>query len=180
MDKQKYGNEGSRQKDRAKLPQMSDDTIAKFIQAIDRVLMASGHLFLWTDKFHLCSGIQTNWLQSTELNIVDLVTWNKRRIGMGYRTRRSSEYCIVLQKSPVRAKGVWRVHNIPDVWDEKAPSRSGHAKPIELQRALIEAVTNPEDTVLDPAAGAYTVLEAATRASRHFLGCDIQTEVNLI
>ena len=34
---------------------------------------------------------------------------------MGYRTRRKSEYCLVLQKVPLRAKGVWRSHNIPDV-----------------------------------------------------------------
>lgn len=172
LDRQKYGNEGSRQKDRALLPQMSEETIGAFIRAIDRVLMPSGHLMLWTDKFHLCTGIDP-WLQGTSLRTVDLIVWNKRRIGMGYRTRRTSEYCVILQKEPLRAKGIWRVHDIPDVWDEKPPTRSGHAKPVGLQVRLIEALTQPGEIVLDPAAGSYSVLEACRLTHRCFLGCDL-------
>ena len=173
LDKQKYGNEGSRQKLRAVLPQMDDETIVAFIRAIDRALMPSGHLLLWTDKFHLCEGIG-GWLADTELKTVDLVVWNKLRMGMGYRTRRVSEYCVVLQKAPRRAKGVWRVHDIPDVIEEKLARRSAHGKPVELQRRLIEALTNPNDIVLDPAAGTYSVLDACRWAGRRFLGCDIR------
>ncbi len=173
LDKQKYGNEGSRQKARAILPQMDDDQIKTFIGAIDRALMPSGHLLLWTDKFHLCTGIH-DWLEGTELATVDLVVWDKGRFGMGYRTRRKSEYCVVLQKAPLRAKGVWRVHDIPDVWAEKLKTRSAHGKPIELQSRLIAALTNSADVVLDPAAGSYTVLDACRRANRRFLGCDVR------
>ena len=54
LDKMNYGNEGeSREKRRVALNQMDASTIEKFIVAIDRVLMPSGHLFLWIDKFHL-------------------------------------------------------------------------------------------------------------------------------
>lgn len=172
LDRQKYGNEGSRQKHRALLPQMSEETIAAFVRAIDRVLMPSGHLMLWTDKFHLCTGFLP-WLEGTALRTVDLIVWNKRRIGMGYRTRRTSEYLIVLQKVPARAKGAWRVHDIPDVWDEKLPGRAGHAKPVGLQARLIEALTEPGEIVLDPAAGSYSVLHASLRTRRRFLGCDV-------
>jgi site-specific DNA-methyltransferase (adenine-specific) len=172
LDRQKYGNEGSRQKLRSTLPQMSPEQILTFIQAIDRALMPSGHLLLWIDKFHLCTGI-ASWLDGTDLNTVDLVVWNKQRMGMGYRTRRVSEYCLVLQKAPLRAKGVWLVHDIRDVWDEKAGSKFAHAKPVGLQARLIEALTNPGDIVLDPAAGGYSVLDACSRTGRHFLGCDI-------
>ena len=173
LDRQKYGNEGSRQKVRAVLPQMSEDVITAFIRAIDRVLMPSGHLMLWTDKFHLCTGIGA-WLDGTSLRTVDLIVWNKRRIGMGYRTRRTSEYCVVVQKEPLRAKGVWRVHDIPDVWDEKAATRDAHAKPVGLQARLIEALTQPGEIVVDPAAGSYSVLEACRRTGRRFLGCDLR------
>ena len=175
LDKQKYGNEGKkRQMDRAALPQMGEEVIRAFIAEIDRVLMPSGHLFLWTDKFHLCTGITEPWLRDTNFSTVDLITWNKRRIGMGYRTRRTSEYCVVLQKAPLRAKGVWLVHDIPDVWDEQVDRRKAHCKPVGLQKRLIEAVSNPGDTILDPAAGHYTVLDAALAAGRSFLGCDIR------
>ena len=59
----------------------------------------------------------------------------KQRIGMGYRTRRKSEYLIVLQKQPRKAKGVWKSRNIPDVCAEAVTENNGHPhkKPIALQ-----------------------------------------------
>jgi site-specific DNA-methyltransferase (adenine-specific) len=173
LDRQRYGNEGSRQQERATLPQMDQAQILAFIGEIDRVLMPSGHLLLWVDKFHLCTGV-TPWLAGTRLAIVDLVTWNKRRIGMGYRTRRTSEHCVVLQKAPLRAKGVWTRHDIPDVWDEKVTAGFTHAKPVGLQARLIEALTHAAEIVLDPAAGSYSVLEACRQTGRRFLGCDLR------
>lgn len=175
LDKQAYGNEGERQKGRSQLPQMDNEVIRAFIREIERVLMPSGHMMLWVDKYIVCNGVR-DLIDGSALHAVDMITWNKERMGMGYRTRRQSEHLVVLQKEPVRAKGVWRIHNIPDVWSERIEGvRIGHAhtKPIKLQRALIEAVTNVDDIVLDPAAGGYSVLRAALAAGRHFLGCDI-------
>ena len=177
LDKMQYGNEGvSRGRARSELPQMSDDTITKFIRGIANVLTPSGHLFLWVDKFHLCTGV-AEWLNNWGLEVVDLVTWNKGRMGMGYRTRRYAEHLVIAQKLPKRAKGVWQRHDIPDVWTESTDDWSGHAhaKPVILQGALIEAVTDPGDVILDPAAGSYSVLEAALGVGRQFLGCDIST-----
>ena len=174
LDKMSYGNEGeSRSKARTELPQMSGETITSFIALINAALIPSGHLFLWIDKYHLCTGF-TGWLDQTELEVVDMLTWYKGRIGMGYRTRRTSEHLIVLQRAPKRAKGVWMAHDIPDVWTEKV-NRDGHthAKPVELQARLIEAVSNPGDVVLDPAAGSFSVLQACKSVGRRFLGCDI-------
>ena len=179
LDKMQYGNEGgSRGQRRSGLPQMPEDTIAAFISGIARALLPSGHLFLWIDKFHLCQGVRP-WLERAGLNleIVDLVTWDKGRMGMGYRTRRVSEYLLIVQKQPKRAKGVWQSHDIPDVWAESIPPKAGtHAKPVNLQAALIAAVTDPGDVVLDPAAGSYSVLTAAQQAGRQFLGCDLWSE----
>ena len=174
LDHLAYGNEGeNRGQGRAGLPQMNDDTIAEFIGELNRILIPSGHLFLWMDKFHLCTGFR-DWLSGTSLETVDMITWDKDRIGMGYRSRRKSEHLVVLQKSPRKAKGVWKVHTIPDVWTERVPKQGGvHPKPVELQAALIEAVTNPGDLVVDPAAGTFSVLETCRRRGRVFLGCDI-------
>ncbi len=173
LDKLQYGNEGkSRGKARCELPQMSQETIILFLKEINRILKNSGHLFLWVDKFHLCQGILP-WCSETKLNLVDMIVWNKGKIGMGYRTRRKSEYLLVLQKSPVRAKGCWTDHAIPDVWEEKVKKTHPHSKPIELQRRLILATSTTNDIILDPAAGGYSVLEACKLANRNFLGCDI-------
>lgn len=148
LDKLNYGNEGARQKGRCELEQMDEETIIKFIHEMNRVLKDSGHLFLWIDKFHLCQGV-LNWFADTNLNLVDMIVWDKGKIGMGYRTRRKSEYLIVLQKSPVKAKACWSDHAIPDVWEEKTPKTHPHSKPIELQRRLIAATTKDGDVVLD-------------------------------
>ena len=170
LDKMNYGQH--RMKKRYELFQMSEETIKTFIQEIDRVLKKSGYVFLWVDKFHLCSGI-SDWIDKTELRIVDMITWNKERIGMGYRTRRVSEYCLVLQKEPVKAKTTWKIHNIPDVWNEKSTKDHPHNKPVELQKQLILATTCKDDIVLDPASGGYSVLKACQLAERKFLGCDL-------
>lgn len=176
LDKQSYGNEGKgRGKDRSELPQMDDKTIKKFIKEIERILISSGHLMLWVDKYILCNGVHF-LMEGSSLPLVDMITWNKGRMGMGYRSRRYSEHLIIFQKFPVRAKGVWRVHDIPDVWTEKIENgdkNHTHAKPLELQKRLIKAVTNKGDIVVDPAAGGYSVLKAALAMERHFIGCDI-------
>lgn len=174
LDKMSYGNEGkNRGRRRCALMQMDETVIVSFIRGIDRALIPSGHLFLWMDKFHLCQGFKS-WADGTQLDIVDLITWDKGRLGMGYRSRRVSEYCAILQKHPRKAKGVWKIHNIPDVWREKTNSREHpHQKPIELQGKLIAAVSNEGDYVIDPAAGSFSVMKAAHMQGRHFIGCDL-------
>lgn len=173
LNKLSYGNEGvTRGTRRAQLPQMEECDICAFLMELDRVLFKSAHLFLWVDKFHLCEGVPP-WLKDTALETVDMIVWDKARIGMGYRTRRTSEYLLVLQKRPKRAKGVWRDHTLPDVWREPASRRHPHSKPVSLQARLIEAVTAEGDWVLDPSAGSYSVLEACTAVGRNFIGGDL-------
>ncbi len=173
-DKMKYGNEDtSRNHVRVKLPQMSEEVIIKFTKEIGRVLIPSGHLFLWMDKFHLCTDFR-NWINGTTLSVVDMLTWDKGRMGLGYRTRHQTEFCVIIQKEPRRAKGVWTIRNIPDVWREKIKKTHPHNKPIRLQGELIAATTSPGDLVIDPAAGSFSVMHACREQGRNFLGCDIE------
>lgn len=172
-DKLRYGNEGKgRGKARCVLPQMDERTIVSFIYGIDRVLKDSGHLLLWVDKFHLCQGVR-RWIDGTDLNLVDMIVWEKGKIGMGYRSRRKSEYLMICQKNPVKAKACWTDHSIPDVWAEAKPSIHPHSKPIELQRRLIAATTNEGNVVLDPASGGFSVFEACKSLDRDFVGGDV-------
>ena len=180
LDKLKYGNEGERQKGRATLHQMSNETIIEFIAEIDRVLKNSCYLMLWIDKFDLCEGIK-QWLKGTELQIVDLITWDKGKMGMGYRTRKQCEYLLVLQKVPIKAKGTWKSHSIRDIWSEKIPSEElklhPHSKPKGLQKALIESCTKEGDLVLDPASGSFSVLECCKELGRNFIGTDYKPKI---
>lgn len=175
LDKLSYGNEGKqRGKQRSNLTQMSEKTIIEFLIEIERVLCPSGYLFLWVDKFHLVEGVKPWFNCLPTMQTVDMITWNKMKMGMGYRTRRQSEYLIVLQKSPLLAKATWTIHNIPDIWNEKSYKIHPHSKPIELQKQLIIATTNEGDFVCDPAAGGYSILEACRLSNRNFIGGDIE------
>ena len=172
LDKLAYGNEGARQRDRCALPAMSAGYIDQCCREIGRVLRLSGYLMLWADTFRLCTGAHLRIADI--LPLVDLISWNCARMGMGYRTRRCGSYLLVLQKAPQRAKATWSDHGIPDRWAEKVDRRiHPHAKPAGLIARLIGAVTQPGDLVVDPAAGGFTVMHAAHDLRRRFVGCDI-------
>lgn len=175
LDKLKYGNEGERQKRRAALPQMTDFNIWEFGIEINRVLKPSGHCAMWMDKFIVCNFTSARFFgDSHSINIVDLITWETGRFGMGRRTRRCGEYLMILQKDPTRAKDVWTDHGIRDVWREKVDNSDHvHRKPHDLQKRIIRTVTKRGDLVVDPCAGSFSVFEACRETGRKFLGCDI-------
>ena len=172
LDKLAYGNEGARQKGRARLPTMTSDYIDACCREVARVLQPSGYLLQWVDTFKLC---EAHHLQIAEvLKCVDLIAWDSERIGNGYRSRRRGDYLLVLQKPPVRAKATWRDHSIPNRWPEKVDRKvHPHIKPIGLIARLIAATTEPGDLVVDPAAGSFVVMYAAHQLGRDFMGCDL-------
>ena len=176
LDKLKFGNEGARQKKRFALPQMSSEMISFFVDEALRILRPSGHLMLWLDKFSIVERAWAGWVapQVDRFQPVDMISWRKHRIGMGRRSRNRTEFLLVLQKPPIRAKGCWTDHAIDDCWIEDAdPTRHPHAKPLQLTQRLIRATTKRDDLVVDPAAGGYGVLEACLATGRRFVGCDV-------
>jgi site-specific DNA-methyltransferase (adenine-specific) len=185
MDRLDYGNEGSRQKGRALLQQMDASIILKFLLEITRVLKPSSYLFLWIDKFILCEASHKLWFSPINMdsskpvmNVVDMMTWNKGSFGMGYRLRKSSEYLLVIQKSPKMIKS-WKDKSIKDVWSEKIEHpRLGHPhkKPIGLITRLIKSVTNEKDLIGDFCAGSFSTFDACKLSNRNFIGCDIEKE----
>jgi len=80
MDKKKYGNEGERQRGRAKLPAMSEDYIDACCIESARILKPSGYLMRWMDKFCLCEGHHLRISQQL-LERVDLIAWDNLRPG---------------------------------------------------------------------------------------------------
>jgi site-specific DNA-methyltransferase (adenine-specific) len=174
LDKQEYGNEGKlRQQARAALPTMTFDYINACCREIKRVLRPSGYLMRWIDKFGLCSSLHQKLVDEMGYERVDLIAWDSLRIGMGHRARARGDYLLIFQKPPIRAKATWRDHGIPDRWPEKVDRKlHPHIKPIGLITRLIAATTHPGDLVVDPAAGSFTVMQAALALGREFIGCD--------
>jgi site-specific DNA-methyltransferase (adenine-specific) len=183
MEKMKYGNEGQRQIKRAVLPQMGEDIIVSFLSEIWRVLFPSSYLFLWVDKFILCEGKVNGWLEAARnksfpdynLSIVDMITWDKQSFGMGYRSRRTNEHLLILQKDPKTTK-TWKDKSIRDTWSEKIESPRKdhpHRKPKGLIERLLLSVTNEGDLILDPCAGSFSTLAVCKNIGRDFIGCDL-------
>ena len=172
LDHLQFGNEGARQRGRARLPAMSEDYIDEACREIARVLVPSGYLMRWVDTFCLCEGHHLRIADA--FKPVDLVAWDNLRLGMGKRTRRRGDYLLVLQKPPIKAGSTWRDHAIPSRWVEKVDRAAHpHIKPIGLITRLIAATTMPGDLVVDPAAGSFAVMHAAHKLGREFIGCDL-------
>jgi site-specific DNA-methyltransferase (adenine-specific) len=177
LDKLAYGNEGARQRERAKLPAMSGDYIDACCRVAARVLRGSGYLMLWADTFNVCEAHHRRI--KDVLSCVDLIAWDNLRIGNGYRSRRRGSYLLVLQKPPIVAKKTWTDHGIPDRWAEKVDRKlHAHIKPIGLIKRLIGAVTEPGDLIVDPAAGSFVVMHAAIKLGRNFIGVDLMADSN--
>jgi site-specific DNA-methyltransferase (adenine-specific) len=187
LDRLKFGNEGARQRGRAKLPAMSEEYIDACCREIERTLIPGGYLMLWVDTFGLCEAHHLRVVDSHEwlakrgcksgagaLKVVDLIAWDCLR--MGKRSRRRGDYLLILQKPPISAR-TWRDHAIPSRWPEKVGKAAHpHIKPIGLISRLIAAVSEAGDLVIDPAAGSFVVMRAARQHRRHFVGCDVLGE----
>jgi site-specific DNA-methyltransferase (adenine-specific) len=172
LDRLAYGNEGARQKERARLPPMSSEYIDACCRQAARVLRPSGYLMLWADTFNVCEAHHHRI--ADVVSCVDLIVWDNSRLGMGCRSRRRGGYLLVLQRPPIVAKSTWTDHGIPDRWVEKVErSLHAHVKPISLISRLIGATTRPGDLVVDPAAGSFVVMHAALAQEREFIGCDL-------
>ena len=172
LDRLAYGNEGARQKGRALLPAMTSDYVDACCREAARVLRPSGYVLQWVDTFRLCEAYHLRI--ADVLKCVDLIAWDNKRIGNGYRSRRRGDYLLVLQKPPLAAKSTWCDHSIPNRWPEKVDrTLHPHIKPIGLIRKLIGAVTRPGDLVVDPAAGSFVIMHAAHQLGRDFVGCDL-------
>jgi site-specific DNA-methyltransferase (adenine-specific) len=172
LDRLKFGNEGARQRGRARLPSMSETYIDECAREIARTLTPGGYLMLWIDTFGLC---ESHHLRLNDaFKPVDLISWDCLRMGMGKRTRRRGDYLLILQRPPISAR-TWRDHAIPSRWSEKVDRNiHPHVKPIGLITRLIAAVTEPGDLVIDPAAGSFVVMKAANQLGRDFVGCDCE------
>ena len=175
MDKMNYGNEktGDRSSKRANLPQMTNKDIVNIFESVGTVLAPNGYVFLWVDTHHLMEGDIKQWLPS-DMRIVDMIVWDKLRIGMGYRSRRSCEFLVVCQKHPCNAKGTWTNHGISDVWKEnKINHEHPHVKPQGLIETIISSVVPEGGLVVDPCAGSFIVKSSAEKLNRKFIGCDL-------
>jgi site-specific DNA-methyltransferase (adenine-specific) len=105
-----------------------------------------------------------------------VLVWNKGgHVGIGgdHKTcwKRDFELIGVAFNHPLNGKRDSAVLQVPAL----LPPPSGHVaeKPARLVRYLIEKLTQPGDTVLDPFAGSFTTAVACVQTGRKFVGCEL-------
>jgi site-specific DNA-methyltransferase (adenine-specific) len=83
--------------------------------------------------------------------------------------RREYEHLRPTFNNPGRVSSVWQYPPAP---------ANGHAtpKPVELMKRIVEATTNPGDTVLDPFMGSGTTGVACISTGRKFIGIELNPD----
>lgn len=121
-------------------------------------------------------------LLDKELDVIQMVVWDKGPYGIGWRYRRSYELVFVAKKPGAPMK--WydtsnRVENIirPGFRGIKKiiPSSDEHptAKPVGLPAYFMQLHTQSGDTVLDPFMGGGSTGVAAVTLGRNFIGIEL-------
>jgi hypothetical protein len=129
LARQNYGNEGeTRGKDRAALPLMDDAITRLFEVEIARGLKPDSYTFAFMDKFQLGTGVHLRYFAGTDLELVDLIIWDKDRMGMGRRSRCQFEVCVAYQKRNAKSRANWSHHFRPAHLD--AGEGVGEAAPV--------------------------------------------------
>lgn len=114
-------------------------------------------------------------IESCNLQIINMVVWDKQVFGMGNGFRNQHE--LILHASA----GTPRVfdRSVPNVIGSKRiPSSDIHPteKPVELMEELIRVVTDRGEAVVDPFMGSGTTLVACQKLGRAGTGIEIDPE----
>ena len=111
-------------------------------------------------------------IESVNFRAQQMVVWDKGDMALGNGFRNQHELVVHA------AKGVPNIYNrgIANVLRAKRISSSDDhptEKPVSIMAPLIEVVTAPEQTVLDPFMGSGTTGVAAVNAARNFIGIEV-------
>ncbi|SDY69106.1 site-specific DNA-methyltransferase [Thermoactinomyces sp. DSM 45892] len=115
-------------------------------------------------------------LESTGMRLQNLIIWDKMDLGLGRGFRAQHE--LIMQFS--KGKAQYHTYKGRNVISAKrvTPQKRLHPteKPIELMEQLIQVVTPPEGTILDPFCGSGSTLVAAKRGGYDYIGIDREPE----
>lgn len=136
----------------------------------ERLLVPGGSLLCFTDWRMLPHVAPA--MESSGLIFRNLVVWDKGSPGLGDGFKPTHEMIMHFAKGTPRlfskkGSNVIRTRRVPG-----AKKIHPTEKPAELLGRLIQVVTEPGDTVLDPFAGSGSCGVAATELGRHFMGVD--------
>jgi DNA modification methylase len=111
-------------------------------------------------------------LETCNYRVQGMVVWDKGSMGLGNGFRSQHELICHASKGvpTVHDRGVGNVIRSPRVEPDDHPS----PKPVGLVARLIDVVTPPGGTVLDPFMGAGATLRAAADTGRRAIGIEVE------
>jgi len=135
---------------------------------IERILKVDGPLLVFCDDIYyaVLVGLFYDWKQ------INLLVWDKRRIGMGKPFRRRHECLFYACRGTPPVAG--EASHIPTVLEfPLTKEHHGAEKPVALCELMIRELTPQDGTVLDLFMGSGTTGVAAVTAGRRFIGCEL-------
>jgi site-specific DNA-methyltransferase (adenine-specific) len=108
-------------------------------------------------------------LESAGLRYQNLLTWNKKSMGLGNGFRAQGELIIHMTAGSPKYyhKGTGNVLTCKRVSSDDRTHQT--EKPLELIEQLVRVVCPPGGVILDPFGGSCTTAEAAKTTGRHFI-----------
>ncbi len=109
-------------------------------------------------------------IESLNLRVNGMIVWDKMHFGMGQGFRNQHE--LILHAS--KGVGIMADNGTPNVLRYRREEAKDHPspKPVELCKALVSAVTEPGDLVLDPFMGTGPIARACYELGRRYIGVE--------
>ena len=137
----------------------------------ERILKPKAPVFMFCDDTYYPSIFRAFY----DWNNVNLLVWDKGKIGMGKPFRRRHELIVYANRQSIDYERTKGITHYPTVLQYKpvAEKLHGAQKPVELIRDLILGFTKENDIVGDFFMGSGTTAVACKITKRHFVGSEI-------
>lgn len=140
---------------------------------LHRVLKPHSHFYCFCN--YKISERFKNLIVSSGFNFVNLLVWDKLRMGLGWTYRNQYELIILASKgkNKIKVMSKGNVLRFARVANNRFIKTHPTQKLESIMSELIANSSQEGDLVFDPFAGSGTTLVAAAKLNRRFLGCEI-------
>jgi len=162
------------------------DLLVSIIEELKRIVIKGGQFYIFFGgggRLPLEEKARLRIETVKDICIDNVLIWNKKAPGSGWRYRFSYETIFHIINNPLVGNSVeiaiWRggcnQMNVLDC-NRIIPNVNEHPtkKPVMLLSRLIRNSSNPGDVVIDPTAGEFTTCQAAKSCGRRYIGMEIE------
>ena len=135
---------------------------------LERIMKPGAPLIVFCDDIYyaVLVGLFYDWKQ------INLLVWDKKRIGMGKPFRRRHELLFYANRGSQVVTG--KMSHIPTIIESPLTKKHhGAEKPVALCQMLIEELTPSDGVVLDPFMGSGTTGVTCKILGRDFIGIEL-------